>query len=227
MNPRKMKKKIKNIKFLFLLVPFCFFSCSTSNYLKIRVAIPEKTALEIDQFNKIVITNFLIKEKTKKFDLNQELVNYFTSKLEIAFKGKTSSQNISLEKEELFNNKDFWKNLSPDLKGAVILTGSAKYSEEIRKAILETKKEHSDDPFAKGKAIEERRFYTLNLDLYLIDAKTGEPLYKRSFKESKGYKNPNQTASFAFFELVQRVKEKFFRTILKGKKIQDRYLITH
>lgn len=227
MNPRKMKKKINKTIFVLLLSSLYFISCSTSSYLKIKIAIPEKTALEIDQFNKIVITNFLIKEKTKKFDLNQELVKYFTSEIEIVLKGKTLSKKISLEKEELFNNKEFWKKLFPDLKGAVLLTGSAQYSEEIRKAILETKKEYSEDPFAKGKTFEERRFYTLNLDLYLIDAKTGDTLYKRSFKESKGYKNPNQTAYFAFFELIQRVKEKFFSIILRGKKIQDRYLITH
>jgi len=219
-------KKIKKIKFTLLLVLLFFFSCTSSSYLKLRVEIPRRTAFNLEQFSEIVITNFFIKKRTKKFDLNQELVNYFASEIEREFKGKTSSKTISLEKEEVFSDKEFWKNLSLDLKGAVLLTGSAQYSEEIRKAISETKKDYSEDLSSKGKIMEERRFYTLSLNLCLIDAKTGEALYKRSFKESKGYKNPNQTAPFAFFELIQIVKGKFFRNILGGTKIQERYLIS-
>jgi len=226
MSFKKKMKKIKKIKFTLLLVLLFFFSCTSSSYLKLRVEIPRRAAFNLEQFSEIVITNFFIKKRTKKFDLNQELVNYFASEIEREFKGKTSSKTISLEKEEIFSDKEFWKNLSLDLKGAVLLTGSAQYSEEIRKAISETKKGYSEDLSSKGKIMEERRFYTLSLNLYLIDAKTGEALYERSFKESKGYKNPNQTAPFAFFELIQIVKGKFFRNILGGTKIQERYLIS-
>lgn len=226
MSFKKKMKKIKNIKFTLLLVLLFFFSCTSSSYLKLRVEIPRRAAFNLEQFSEIVITNFFIKKRTKKFDLNQELVNYFASEIEREFKGKTSSKTISLEKEEIFSDKEFWKNLPLDLKGAVLLTGSAQYSEEIRKTISETKKDYSEDLSSKGKIMEERRFYTLSLNLYFIDAKTGEALYKRSFKESKGYKNPNQTAPFAFFELIQIVKGKFFRNILGGTKIQERYLIS-
>ena len=226
MSFKKKMKKTKKIKFTLLLVLLFFFSCTSSSYLKLRVEIPRRAVFNLEQFSEIVITNFFIKKRTKKFDLNQELVNYFASEIERKFKGKTSSKTISLEKEEIFSDKEFWKNLSLDLKGAVLLTGSAQYSEEIRKTISETKKDYSEDLSSKGKIMEERRFYTLSLNLYLIDAKTGEALYKRSFKESKGYKNPNQTAPFAFFELIQIVKGKFFRNILGGTKIQERYLIS-
>lgn len=226
MSFKKKMKKTKKIKFTLLLVLLFFFSCTSSSYLKLRVEIPRRAAFNLEQFSEIVITNFFIKKRTKKFDLNQELVNYFASEIEREFKGKTSSKTISLEKEEVFSDKEFWKNLPLDLKGAVLLTGSAQYSEEIRKTISETKKDYSEDLSSKGKIMEERRFYTLSLNLYLIDAKTGEALYKRSFKESKGYKNPNQTAPFAFFELIQIVKGKFFRNILGGTKIQERYLIS-
>ena len=226
MSFKKKMKKIKKIKFTLLLVLLFFFSCTSSSYLKLRVEIPRRASFNLEQFSEIIITNFFIKKRTKKFDLNQELVNYFASEIEREFKGKTSSKTISLEKEEIFSDKEFWKNLSLDLKGAALLTGSAQYSEEIRKTISETKKDYSEDLSSKGKIMEERRFYTLSLNLYLIDAKTGEALYKRSFKESKGYKNPNQTAPFAFFELIQIVKGKFFRNILGGTKIQERYLIS-
>lgn len=217
---------MKKIKIALLLALWFSLSCTTSNYWKLKIEVPGGTVLNLDQFSEIVITNFLIKEETKDFDLNQELTDYFTSEIGHKFKGKISSKKISFEKEEPFQKEDFWKNLSPDLEEAVLFTGSAQYTAEIRKAILEKKKERFEGPFPTERTLAERRFYTLNLSFYIIDAKTGKALYKRNFKESKGYKNPKQTASFAFFDLIQRVKAKFFRSILGEERIQERYLIS-
>lgn len=217
---------MKKFKIALLLVLWFSLSCSSSNYWKLKIEVPGWTAFSLDQFSEIVITTFLIKEETKDFDLNQEIIDYFTSEIGQKFKGKISSKKISFEKEEPFKREDFWKNLSPDLEEAVLLTGSAQYTAEIRKAILERKKERFEGPFPSERTLAERRFYTLNLDLYIIDAKTGKALYKRNFKESKGYESPKQTAPFAFFDLIQRVKVKFFRSILEEGSIQERYLIS-
>ncbi len=167
----------------------------------------------------------MIKEETKDFNLNQELVDYFSFEIGQNIKGKVSIKEITFE-EEPFKNEAFWKNLLPDRKKAILFTGGVQYTEEIRKAILQKQKERFEDPFVtKTRSLAERRFYTLNLDLYIIDAKTGKVLYKRNFKESKGFENPKQTAPFAFFELIQRVKVKFFRIIFGDTSIQERYLI--
>jgi len=114
----------------------------------------------------------------------------------------------------------------PAQKKAILFTGGAQYTEEIRKAILQPQKERFEGSvISKKRRLAERRFYTLNIDLYIIDANTGKALYTRNFKESKGYENPKQTAPFAFFELIQRVKAKFLRNILGEASIQERYLI--
>jgi hypothetical protein len=167
----------------------------------------------------------LIKEETKDFNLNQELVDYFSFEISQNIKGKVSIKEITFE-EEPFKNEAFWKNLLPDRKKAILFTGGVQYTEEIRKAILQKQKARFEDPFvSKKRSLAERRFYTLNLDLYIIEAKTGKVLYERNFKESKGFENPKQTAPFAFFELIQRVKVKFFRIIFGDTSIQERYLI--
>ena len=216
---------MKKIKIVLVLTILFSFSCASSDYWKLKIEVPGKTSFNLDQYNEVVITNFLIKEETKDFNLNQELVDYFSFEISQNFKGKVSIKEITFE-EEPFKNEDFWKNLLPDRKKAILFTGGVQYTEEIRKAILQKQKERFEDPFvSKKRSLAERRFYTLNLDLYIIDAKTGKALYKRNFKESKGYENPKQTAPFAFFELIQRVKAKFFRNILGEASIQERYLI--
>ena len=216
---------MKKIKIALILTILFSCSCASNDYWKLRIEVPGKTSFNLDQYSEFVITNFLIKEETKDFDLNRELVDYFSFEIGQNFNGKVSIKEITFE-EEPFKNEAFWKNLIPAQKETILFTGDAQYTEEIRKAILQEKKERFEDPFiSKKKGLAERRFYTLNLDLYIIDAKTGRTLYTSNFKESKGYENPKQTAPFAFFELIQRVKAKFFRNILGEASIQERYLI--
>ncbi len=225
MNRSIKTKKMKKIKIALVLTILFSFSCASNEYWKLRIEVPGKTSFDLDQYNEVVITNFLIKEETKGFNLNQELVDYFSFEVGQNFKGKVSIKEIIFE-EEPFKNEAFWKNLLPDRKEAILFTGGVQYTEEIRKAILQKQKGRFEDPFvSKKRSLAERRFYTLNLDLYIIEAKTGKTLYKRNFKESKGFENPKQTAPFAFFELIQKVKAKFFRNILGQTSIQERYLI--
>lgn len=216
---------MKKSRVALLLALLLFTSCVSESHLNIRIEAPGKSVLDLDRFSEIFVTDFLIKSQAKGLDLNTEIIDYFSSELGTHFKGKISTKKITLEKEEVFKNEDFWKNLSADKENALLLTGSIQYKEEVRKAVLGKRKKDSEDPFQPERTLTERRFYLLNLDLYLIDGKTGKALYKKSFKESRNYKNPKQTAYFAFFDLIKAVREKLFRDILGERKIQQRYLI--
>jgi hypothetical protein len=63
--------------------------------------------------------------------------------------------------------------------------------------------------------------------IHLIDAKAGDVLYQKKFKETQSYSYPNQTAYLAFFDLISEIKAKLFRELMGGEKLQERYLITH
>lgn len=225
MNLSMMPKKIKKSRLALLFALLFFISCVSENQFNIRIEAPGKIVLDLDRFSEIFITDFLIKSQAKGLDLNTEIIDYFSSELGNNFKGKISTKKITMEKEEVFKNEDFWKNLSADKENTLFLTGNIQYKEEVRKAVLGRRKKDSEDPFQPEKTLAERRFYLLNLDLYFIDGKTGKALYKKSFKESRNYKNPEQTAYFAFFDLIKAVKEKLFRDLLGERRIQQRYLI--
>jgi len=221
-----MRRKMKKNRAVLILALLSFSSCVYTSYYKQKVELPIRTSFNISQFNEIVITNFLIKKETKDVNLSQELVKYFSFELGQVFKGKVSTLEVSLKDEALFKNEDFWKDLSPERKNSILLTGSAQYSEEVRKTISGAKNTRFETPFHPKKVLSERRLYMLNLELYLIDTISGKLLYKRSFNESKGYDNPEQTSYFAFFDLIQGVKEKFFASTLGNRKTQERYLLS-
>jgi len=216
----------KNRLLLFLLV-LILASCATSEHFKLRIELPRKTAFSSDPYEEIVITDFIISEERKDFDLNKDLKEYFQPELEQNFKKKVSLENIALEQVDIFKDEEFWKNLPRDLKKAIYFTGSAQYSSETRKSLLRTERRRHEDPFQSQPRLAQRNFYTLQIELFLIDAGSGKILYQRKFKETKSFKNPNQTSHFAFFDLVSQVKDKLFRNIFGTVQLQERYLITH
>ncbi|UCE42433.1 MAG: hypothetical protein JSV17_05595 [Candidatus Aminicenantes bacterium] len=220
----KIKKRKSNSFILFICLLF-LLSCGTGEHVRVRIEMPRKPSLNLDDYEEIAITNFLVKEEAKDFNINKELTEYFTIEFEQKIKNNISSTEVALQNEEAFQDKTFWQKVLPDKNGIIFFTGSLEYTEEIRKAIKSASKRRFEEPFPEESRIEERRFYSLSLDLYLIDRKTGEALYKRTFKESKAYKNPNQTAYFAFYDMMINIRDKLFRQIVGGEQIQERYLI--
>lgn len=222
---KKTKIKRKSFSFLLLLGFFSLLSCGTGENVRVRIEMPRKAEIDLAGFQEIAITNFLVKEKAKNFDLNKELREYFAVELGQKLNDKITSTDVMPENEEVFQDKAFWQDVSSKKKDTLYFTGSMEYTEEIRKAIKSASKRRFEEPFPEESRIEERRFYSLSLQLYLIDAQTGEALYQRNFKESKTYRNPNQTSYFAFYDMMLNVRDKLFRQILGGEQLQERYLI--
>jgi hypothetical protein len=218
---------MKKNKLLLLLVITVLWSCATSENIKLRIEIPTKRAVSLDPYDEVIITNFFITKEPKDVDLNKDFSEYLTTEFERFMEKKITPTVISLEQEENFENSDFWKGQSQDSSKAVFFTGALQYSQETRKALLRKEKRKFEDPFEPEPMITARKFYNLQAQLYLIDAQSGEILYKKNFKESRSYENPNQTAQFALFDLIIQLKDKLLRNILGKEQFQERYLIIH
>ncbi|MGD2294437.1 MAG: hypothetical protein PVF22_01200 [Candidatus Aminicenantes bacterium] len=216
---------MKKSSLIILVCLFVLSSCVTNDYWKLKIEVPRKTQLDLNAFDEVIITPFLVKGETEDIDLNKEIVEYFVAELKRKTQNPISTRDVAVDKEDSFESKDFWQNIGSVSEGTLFLTGSAEYSEETRKALIKRSKKRYEDPFPTPAKLEQRKFFTLNLDLYLIDAQTGEAVFKREFKETKAYSNPNQTAYFAFFDLILQVKEKLLRSILGTEQVQERYLI--
>ena len=217
---------MKKNSLLIILSLLVLSSCVTNEYWKLRVEIPRKTPFNLEAYDEIIVTPFLVKEASADFDLNKEIVEFFVGEMKRKTENNVSTQEIDLDAEDNFSSSTFWKGLQAEPAGKLYMTGSAEYTEETRKALLKKAKKRYEDPFPSQSRLEERKFFTLKVNLFLIDAQSGEALYKREFNETKAYDNPNQTAYFAFFDLIQQVKEKLLRTVLGAEQVQERYLIT-
>ena len=166
-----------------------------------------------------------MKTEFEDFNLNEELKEYFAGELEVELDQSVRRENIAVPDEESFENQEFWKTLPLDTQKSVIFSGTAEYSQETRKALISKDKDQFEDPFPSQERLATRKFYTLQMNIRIINSETGEVTYSQDFKESKSYTNPNQTAYFALFDLAFLVKEKLFREIMGGERFQQRYLI--
>lgn len=218
-----MKNKISIITAAFLFIVLT--SCSQTNYVKIRMEIPKKPEIDLTSYKDIFVTNFLENEEVEEFDINQEILDYFSAELKKHLKKDVKTADISVKNEEDFKNPDNWKNINSEEDKAAFFTGSVKYSEETRKSLRKKEKRRFDDPFPEESRIEARSFYSLELQIYLIDTQTGKIIYDRNFKENKSYENPNQTHQFAFFDLILEVRDKLLEDIQGYDRIKERYLL--
>ncbi len=222
---RTKQKKTKRNSLVLLSSILFLLSCQGGDQVRLRIEMPRKSPIDLDSYTGIVITNFFIKDAAEGFDINTELDKYFTAELGLNLDKKVTSQKIPIESDEAFEDRDYWKSLFPGTDKTLLFTGSVEYTQEIRKSIKSAEKRRFESPFPEESRIEERRFYSLSLQFYIIDPRSGEVLYKRTFKENKSYRNPNQTAYFAFYDLMMTIKDKLFRQVLGEKQIQERYLI--
>ncbi len=203
------------------------WSCSSADHYRLRLRIPRRADVRLADFDGVVVADFFLKSEVEDFDLNQEIRDYLSTELAVELETQVDLLSVPLADESVFEDQAFWKNLELDKKKAVIFSGTAEFSGETRKALVRKGRRQHETPFPEQENMKTRKFYSLNMQIHIIDSESGISLYSQQFKETRAYTNPNQTAYFAFFDLAFQVKEKLFREIMGGEKIQDRYLIIH
>lgn len=212
---------------ILVLLALLFGACMIETNRRVKVEIPSPAEVRLDQTQEIVLTNFWQEKEAKDFNLNQDLLQFFQEELKRSFKGTLSARTITWDGADLTKNKDFWKQAAADGKNALFLTGRAQFTQEVRKALLANEKRDIDDgPFGKEKTWAERKTYSLKLELFLISSGSGEVFFQRDYQETANYPNIKQTPEFAFYDLLQRIKAKLFRSLFSATKVQDRYLLT-
>lgn len=217
-----MKNLYRGLAGLLLLLA----ACRGDVYRKLRLELPPYSPVKLEEFQEILITDFLVTRTPEGFDLNREIRDYFRAELERKFKGNILVQPFSVENEEALENEEAWKVLHSPSASRLIMTGKAGLIQETRKAILgRPARRPEEDRLSPARNIEERRVFTLELTVILLRPETGQPLLKKDFKETLTYTNLAQRVDFAFHDLAQRVRVKLFRPLLGEERIQERYLL--
>ena len=219
-----MKLRKNKWLLLFLIIPLAS-ACRPESTTKIRVDMPRPASIDMNAFQEIVITDFIIENEKPSFDLNQELVDYFSEEFRVQTQKEIQHLKDVAVDQEKFKDPDFWKQFKNNEKKRLIMAGTASYQQETRKALIGKDKRPFEDPFPEQKRLMERNFFNIKLDLYFIDSETGKIVYQPQYDEKNALPNPNQSSEFAFYDLIIQIKDKLFRQLFGLEKVQERYLI--
>ncbi len=207
---------------LMLLLPL-LTDCGGDAPRKLRVELPTYSVFHPEEFQDIVLTDFLIVGSPEGFDLNAELTSFFAPEFARKLGLPVVPQRVPVEDEAAFQKPDFWQALAPASPRRLFVTGRASLTRELRKAILG--EVPGEDPFTPERKVVERTLFSLSLRLLIIRGGTGEVLLDRDFKEVRTYSNPGQRTDFALYDLAMRIKGKLFRPLLSEERTQERYLL--
>jgi hypothetical protein len=219
---RTMPQKARKNSLLLLVL--LLTACGGESARKIRLEIPADSPFHAEDFQGVIMTDFLIVSSPEGFDLNRELAAFFVPEFKRNLGLPVALPHVLPENEESIRRPEFWQALAPGAAPWLGIAGKAGFTREVRKSILG--EVPGEDPFTPERKVAERTFFSLSLHLFLVRGDSGEVLFDRDFKETKTYPQPGQRADFAFYELAIRVKDKLFRRILNVGRIQERYLLS-
>ncbi|MEW6455985.1 MAG: hypothetical protein AB1410_04630 [Acidobacteriota bacterium] len=214
---------MKKIDKLFpLLLILASISCVET--AKIEIEIPSKPKYDIPKFNHLWFGDFRVNETIENHNLSEEITSYMQNEIKSRFSIDSKKGNkIDWEKEKnLFENDNFWRKYVQDKEDILIITGSASLKLENRNIIQDVSPYIS--PTSQEKRLVPMKFLILNLDLYIINPKTGEIIYRNNFKEEKGFSEKTQSPLFGFFDIMEKITEKFFSDIFEKKIKKERIL---
>jgi hypothetical protein len=198
--------------------------CSGRAPVKVSVEIPGSAAIPRDTVQTLLLAGFYQEKPAKDFDIDAALVRYLLDEFKPRVKGTVESAPVAWPGPQALADKEFWKKEGAGRK-ATFLTGTADFVQETRKTLQDGDARDFDGPFKPRDPWAERKFFSLQLDVALIDARTGETVFRRKFQETINSENVKQTAEFAVFDMMGRIKVKLLRSLFGSERPLERYLL--
>jgi hypothetical protein len=193
-----------------------FAGCSSSAGRSVNAERPVPSLPGIDRFQEIVVAGFAEVEAIPDLAYGRKLAEYLEAELQGSFKGKVSRRPMPLEPGAALLDRAVWKSAGSGLASAVFLTGTADLTQDAQKA-LKPSDLPKDGPFQlESHGLVERTRFVLTVDVALVDAATGDTIWKTQIKETRTYPGIQETADFALGNLLAAVKRRLL-PILFGR----------
>jgi hypothetical protein len=176
-------------------------------------------------FRDIIVANFRDDAPSLEFGLGRELQSYLAAELDRSFDRRVSRVTVSWEDGASLDDPGFWRRTAAARGRTIVLAGAARLVGQVRKA-LQKNPLPVDGPFrVDDRGFLEYRHYTFSVDLFVFSAETGEPLFRKSYREEKDYSDLEKPYEFAFSELAARFRARLFPVLLGTATAEERTLL--
>ena len=163
-----------------------------------------------ERLSELLVPDFAETRPVPDLALGRAIAEDLAAGMRGVFKGKVTRLSVPPAPKASALDAGYWKAAAAGHTSAAILFGTAGLSERAQKALLEEDLP-KDGPFRlEGHGLAERKLFVLTLDLALIDAATGEVLWKNEFKETRVYAFSGEAAEFALADFLPVLRTRLF-----------------
>jgi hypothetical protein len=196
-------------------------SCASQGPVAVSLDMPGVSPFPAGAFDEIIVTDFRSEAPVPDLDAGLELRTYLAAEIRRAFRGPVSVQPRPAGAEPA---PAAWRDAAAGRERAVFLTGAVRLTSQVRKAVQD--KNLPEGPFnLAGRGLIEQLRWTLAVDLAVISARTGEPLFRKTYRENRDYIELDKAADFAFSDLAAVLRERLLPTLLGTTTIERRTLL--
>jgi hypothetical protein len=144
---------------------------------------------------------------------------------------KEEREQYRLETDRILADAEFWRKVGEEFQGPLIITGRVGFDIQSRSG-FEADERVVRDPVSqqsrlvRGNRYLERKGFTLAVDFYFVDGRSGQTLHKEKFTEEVLYGEEQRVSALsAYFELMDRLLPNFLGVIAPQKIRGTRILL--
>jgi len=221
---------------LILLLSFVFVSCGGSKSSEVRIFAPLKAKFAAKNYKRVYLADFIIygehaMDKTINININKEIKE--TLKSEFKDKSHYEIEDLKIEyakdkkPAELLQDSAFWASQKiPAKQETLILTGAVEFSNYAKSGLVT---EQVTNPRTGGQrnvtTSRERMQLVMAVDLYLLDAVSGNKLFQETFREEEVYDDVSNVNLSLFYDIFERIAPKIVGVIVPYRITGARILL--
>jgi len=228
-----------------LLLLACLFALlptglpATAGVTEVTIEVPVKPKIDISGYDSMLVANF-ISDREARLQLGEELVRYLrkmmlrTLELEVA-KGQPPELPVGFNGTSIFEVTDYWTDLGSRFDSDLILGGTVKFSAEDRSGYEQIdlrgtsrgryRRNYGYSPHNTRTIFIEKTGFFLNLEVHLMDGRTGEEIYTDKFYQEIVYNGNGPDDLSVFFMMMDKLAPQITGIVAERKTRVTRYLL--
>jgi hypothetical protein len=228
-----MKKKF--LPFFVIVLSLSAISCGVKNS-EILISSPLEPKYVAKGYTRIYIADFFVTgvndvDKNVNINVNKEIKETLKSE----FKDRSGYEvedlkieiNASQSPDAILKDPAFWTSLDiKDKQKSMILTGAAEFSNHEKSGLVTERIRNPQTGYERNVTQNRERLQlVLAINLYLLDAQSGEKLFSENFKEEEVYDDVSNVSLPLFYDVFERIAPKIVGILVPYRVAGSRTLL--
>jgi hypothetical protein len=213
-----------------------FTSCGSTSS-EVQISAPLRPKFAAKGYKKIYIADFIVTEQNDlDKDVNINVNKEITETLKSEFKDKSGYEIATLKLDGLDKNKktddqladpSFWASQKlEDRQGSLILAGAVEFSNHQKSGLVTERVTNPRTGIQRDVASSRDRLQlVLAVDLFLVDAQSGNKLFNETFKEEQVYDDITNVSLPLFYDVFEKIAPKIVGVLVPYRVAGSRILL--